>query len=424
MRIIKSWSSEGKKCLDKILNQEICEDRKVYEGTKKIINDVVKNKDKAVFKYCEMFDGVKTNKQNVRVSSHEIKIARTLVSKDFLKALSAAKQNITKFHEKQLRKQYSVGYLKAKYIPIDSVGIYVPGGKAVYPSTLLMTGIPAKIAGVKRIVICTPSQKDLRVNPNVLVSADLVGINEIYKIGGVQAIAAMAYGTETVKPVDKIVGPGNIYVTMAKKIVFGKVGIESLAGPSEILIIADKYANADFIAADLLSQAEHDENASCLLVTDSLILGCKVLKSVDEQKKYLRRKKIIGKSLLKSYIIVVRDFDEAVRICNIKAPEHLQVMVRKPSLIVSKIRNAGSIFIGEYSPVVTGDYIAGVNHVLPTLRGARFSSSLGVDDFVKRVNYVYYSKDALSNVSKDILEWTKVEGLDAHGKSVTVRIKR
>jgi len=429
MRIIKLWDLNDKKYLDKVLEQEIYENRKVYGIAKKIISDVIKNKDEAVFKYSKKFDKVDIDKNSIKVSKEEIVKAKKTVSKDFIHALNIAKQNIIRFHKFQLRKQYSIDskgrfYLKAKYIPLDSVGIYIPGGKAVYPSTVLMAGIPAKIAGVRRIIVCTPPQTDLKVNPYILVAADLVGINEIYKVGGVQSIAAMAYGTESIRPVDKIVGPGNIYVTMAKKIVFGRVGIESLAGPSEVLIIADKYANANFIAADLLSQAEHDENANCLLITDSLILGYKVLKCINEQKKYLKRKEIVEKSLSKGCIIVVKKLEEGIEICNMKAPEHLQVMVEKPFAILSKIKNAGTIFIGRYSPTTVGDYIAGVNHILPTGGSSRFSSSLGVDDFVKRVNYVYYSKDTLNSLSKDILELTKVEGLDAHGNSITIRLSK
>lgn len=427
MKIIRTWHSKEKKYLVNLLNQGAYDNTGALKKTAKIIDDVRKNGDKSVFKYCRIFDKVRINNKNIKVTDLEIKRAKGLVSKEVLKALNLAKNNILKFHKLQLRKEYTIRnketYLKMGYVPIDSVGVYIPGGKAAYPSSLLMNVIPAKIAKVKRIIICTPTAEDGKVNPVVLTAAGITGVNEIYKIGGVQAIAAMAYGTESIKAVDKIVGPGNVYVSMAKKMVFGKVGIESLAGPSEILIIADNSARYDFIAADLLAQAEHDENAKCFLITNSLTLTFKVLKSLNEQKKLIFRKKIVEKSLLKGCIIVVKDLSESVNLCNKIAPEHLQIMVKKPGNLIKQIRNAGAVFIGNYTPVALGDYIAGTNHVLPTGRTARFSSSLGVDDFIKRVSYVSYSKNAIKKVSLKLVNLAEFEGLDAHGRSVAIRFK-
>ena len=309
-------------------------------------------------------------------------------------------------------------------IPIEKAGVYVPGGSASLCSTVLMNVIPAKVAGVKEIILCTPLDKNGQISPYILAAADLLGIKDIYCLGGAQAIAAMAYGTETVPKVDKIVGPGNIYVALAKKIVFGNVGIDSFAGPSEVLIIADSSANPKFVAADLLSQAEHDPDAQSVLITDSLLLARSVEKEINIQKKSLSRKSIINVSLKKNgMMIIVETLDKAITLANLKAPEHLELMIKNPLDMLKKVKNAGAVFLGNYTPESVGDYFAGPNHVLPTGGTARFSSGLSVHDFIKRTNYMSYSRSALEKVNMEISKIAEVEGLTAHANSVKIRKK-
>lgn len=400
--------------------------REDFESTvKKIISDVRANGDSAVKKYTEKFDSIKP--KSIAVSSKEIETAAALAGKDLVKALKESAKRIKAYHDLQKEESW---YISDKGItlghvirPIERVGVYVPGGKAAYPSTVLMNVIPAQVAGVKEIALCVPSP-DGKINPAVAAAVSLLKISEVYAIGGAQAIAAMAYGTETIKRVDKIVGPGNIFVATAKKMVFGDVGIDMIAGPSEILIIADKTANPSFIAADLLGQAEHDEMASSILVTDSEQLAKEVQKELALQLEKLSRKKIAENSITKyGAIILTADIAEAISIANRIAPEHLEVMTKKPEKLLSAIKNAGAIFLGEWTPESLGDYSAGPNHTLPTCGSSRFSSPLGVYDFIKRTSLINASKEGFIAISKTVAEIADNEGLEAHGNSVRVRLK-
>ncbi|MBI4824931.1 MAG: histidinol dehydrogenase [Nitrospirae bacterium] len=398
-----------------------------YESVvKKIINDVRTNGDSAVKKYTEKFDSVKP--RNIAVSSKEIEAAAAMAGKDLVKALKESAKRIKAYHDLQKEESWYIsdkGIMLGHVIrPIERVGVYVPGGKAAYPSTVLMNVIPAQVAGVKEIAVCVPSP-DGKINPAVAAAVSLLKITEVYAIGGAQAIAAMAYGTETIKRVDKIVGPGNIFVATAKKIVFGDVGIDMIAGPSEILIIADKTANPSFIAADLLGQAEHDEMASSILVTDSEQLAKEVQKELALQLEKLSRKKIAESSITKyGAIILTADIAEAVQIANRIAPEHLEIMTKKPEKLLPSIKNAGAIFLGEWTPESLGDYSAGPNHTLPTCGSSRFSSPLGVYDFIKRTSLINASKAGFIAISKTVAEIADSEGLEAHGNSVRVRLKK
>ena len=395
----------------------------------KILDDVRTKGDTAIIEYTQKFDSKFVTSKNFIVTAEEIKNAYKIVDQDFLKAIKLAKKNVMEFHEKQMRNAWMMTKEKGVILGqtvrgLENVGIYVPGGTAAYPSSVIMNAIPAKVAGVKNLVMVTPPLADGSMNPHILVAADIAGVDKIYKVGGAQAIAGLAFGTETISKVDKIVGPGNIYVAMAKRSVYGYVDIDMIAGPSEILIIADEDANEKFIAADLMSQAEHDVLASAMLITTSRELAEKVVKELEIQIKGMSRKDIIKKSLEKyGVILIVENINEAIDLANKIAPEHLEVMLKNPLDYLGEIKNAGSIFLGEYSPEPLGDYIAGPNHVLPTSGTARFFSPLSVDDFIKKSSYIYYTKEALSEVADKVIKLSEVEGLTAHGNSMKVRFE-
>ncbi len=397
------------------------------------VNDIIQNvrekRDEAIFEYTLKFDGATINQDNIRVTEEEIKEAYEQVDPKLLDVIRKALVNIRDYHAKQ--KQYSWFdsdesgiILGQKVTPLKTVGVYVPGGKAVYPSSVLMNVIPAKVAGVSNIIMTTPCGKDGKVYPSTLVAAKEAGVDAIYKVGGAQAIAALAFGTESIPKVDKIVGPGNIYVALAKKAVFGYVSIDSIAGPSEIMVLADETANPRFVAADLLSQAEHDEMASAILVTTSETLAERVSVEVDKFVETLSRKEIIRKSLDNyGYILVADTMQDAIDTVNEIASEHLELVTKNPFETMTKIRNAGAIFIGEYSSEPLGDYFAGPNHVLPTNGTAKFFSPLGVDDFIKKSSIISYSREALEPVYKDIVQFAECEKLTAHANSIRVRFE-
>ncbi len=394
-----------------------------------ILADVKEKGDEAVFDYTKRFDGADINAENIVVTKDEIDEAYSLVDEQLVEVIRKALVNIREYHAKQ--KQYSWfdstpngTILGQKVTPLNRVGVYVPGGKAAYPSSVLMNIIPAKVAGVSQIIMTTPPGKDGRVNPGTLVAANEAGVDVIYKVGGAQAIAAMAYGTDSIRKVDKIVGPGNIYVALAKKAVYGHVSIDSIAGPSEILVIADETANPRYVAADLLSQAEHDEMASAILITTSEELADKVSKEIDGFVAELSRSEIISKSLENyGYILIAKDIDEAVETANEIASEHLEIVTKDPFTVMTKIRNAGAIFLGEYSSEPLGDYFAGPNHVLPTNGTAKFFSPLGVDDFIKKSSIISYSREALEPIHEDIIKFANAERLTAHANSIKVRFE-
>lgn len=401
-----------------------------FEGrVNEIIENVRANRDAAIFDYTKRFDGADINAENILVTEDEIKEAYEKVDEKLLTVIRKALVNIRKYHEKQ--RQYSWFdseesgiILGQKVTALEKVGVYVPGGKAVYPSSVLMNIVPAKVAGVKTIVMTTPPGKDGKVNPATLVAAKEAGVDAIYKVGGAQAIAALAFGTESVPKVDKIVGPGNIYVALAKKAVFGFVSIDSIAGPSEIMVLADETANPRFVAADLLSQAEHVEMASAILVTTSRDLAEQVSKEVEGFVAQLSRKEIIQKSLDNyGYILVAESMDEAIATVNEIASEHLELVTKNPFETMTKIRNAGAIFVGEYSSEPLGDYFAGPNHVLPTNGTAKFFSPLSVDDFIKKSSIISYSREALEPIYKDIVQFAECEQLTAHANSIRVRFE-
>ena len=393
-----------------------------------IIDNVRKNGDKALFEYCEKFD--KANLTSLEVTEEEIEEAFALVEPRFIEVLKQAAKNIEEFHKKQVRNSFVLNETEGvvtgqKVTPIEKVGLYVPGGTAAYPSTVLMDSIPAKIAGCDYICITTPPCVDGKVNPVILAAAKIAGVDKIFKVGGAQAVAALAYGTETVKKVDKIVGPGNAFVAEAKRQVFGRVSIDMIAGPSEILVIADGKSDPAFVAADLLSQAEHDKNASAVLVTDSEELAEKVANEIENQLKLLSREEIARVSVDNNGKIIVADnLEDVFAVANEIAPEHLELCVDNPFDYLDKIKNAGSIFMGRYCPEALGDYFAGPNHTLPTSGTARFSSPLSVDDFVKKSQFVYYSKNALDKVAEDVAFFAKKEGLTAHAKSASIRSEK
>lgn len=394
-----------------------------------ILADVKEKGDEAVFDYTKRFDGADINAGNIVVTKDEIDEAYSLVDEQLVEVIRKALVNIREYHAKQ--KQYSWfdstpngTILGQKVTPLNRVGVYVPGGKAAYPSSVLMNIIPAKVAGVSQIIMTTPPGKDGRVNPGTLVAANEAGVDVIYKVGGAQAIAAMAYGTGSIRKVDKIVGPGNIYVALAKKAVYGHVSIDSIAGPSEILVIADETANPRYVAADLLSQAEHDEMASSILITTSEELADKVSKEIDGFVAELSRSEIISKSLENyGYILIAKDIDEAVETANEIASEHLEIVTKDPFTVMTRIRNAGAIFLGEYSSEPLGDYFAGPNHVLPTNGTAKFFSPLGVDDFIKKSSIISYSREALEPIHEDIIKFANAERLTAHANSIKVRFE-
>ena len=393
-----------------------------------IIDNVKKNKDKALFEYCKKFD--KANLSSLVVSEEEINEALSSVEPEFLEILQRAAENIKKFHEKQKRNSFIINDEKGviigqKIIPVDRAGLYVPGGTAAYPSTVLMDSIPAKLAGVREVVIVTPPNSEGKINPVILAAASVAGVDRIFKVGGAQAIAALAYGTETIPKVDKIVGPGNAFVAEAKKQVFGKVSIDMIAGPSEILIVADSKTDPAYAAADLLSQAEHDKLASAVLVTDSEDLAAAVSAELERQIPLLERAEIARASIDDNGKIIVADtLEKAIEIANEIAPEHLELCVDEPFDYLDSIRHAGSIFMGRNCPEALGDYFAGPNHTLPTSGTAKFSSPLSVDDFVKKTQYTYYTKEALSKVAADVAFFANKEGLTAHARSAVIRTEK
>lgn len=421
--------SEVDKKVGQITSQQVFFDRKKEEQVRTIIDDVRNGGDAAVIKYTKKFDGVTMKADELKVAPKEINDAYKAVGDDYLKALKAAIKNITSYHKRQKADEWFETLpddviLGMRNVPIDSIGVYVPGGTAVYPSSVLMNVIPARVAGVKEIIMVTPPAKGGKCNPHVLVAAAEVGVGNIIKAGGCQAIAALAFGTETIPKVDKIVGPGNIYVTLAKKMVYGQVGIDKLAGPSDIVIIADEDSEPEFIAADMLSQAEHDPDSMAILISNSMPVAKKVLHEISKQIKKLKRGKIARASMDRNgCIFVVDTLKKAVEISNRIAPEHLEILSSPPQNLLEKIRNAGAVFLGPHSPVVVGDYLAGPNHVLPTAGSARFSSPLSVYDFIKKQSIVGYTKPALRAMLADIKIFAEVEGLDAHARSAEIRFK-
>ena len=401
-----------------------------YEASvQSILNEVKEKKDEAVFAFTRKFDGAEISADNILVTEAEIEEAYQEVDASLLDVIRKARNNIENFHAKQRQNSWFDSkpdgtILGQKVTPLQRVGVYVPGGKAVYPSSVLMNVMPAKVAGVDEIIMVTPPGKEGKISPNTLVAAKEAGVDKIYKVGGAQAIGALAYGTESIPKVDKIVGPGNIYVALAKKAVYGHVSIDSIAGPSEILVIADETANPRYVAADLLSQAEHDELASAILVTTSEELAKAVSNEVDGFLKVLSRSEIIAKSLDNyGYILIADTMDDVIDVANEIASEHLEIQTKNPFEVMTKIRNTGAIFIGEYASEPLGDYFAGPNHILPTNGTAKFFSPLSVDDFVKKSSIISYSKDALSRVHKDIEAFAKAEQLTAHANSVHVRFE-
>ena len=401
-----------------------------YESTvNEIINNIRTNGDKALFDYILKFDKCSITSESVRITKEEIEEAYKSLDSEFVEVMKRSAANIRAFHEKQKRNTWietidDGSIFGQRILPIEISGVYVPGGKAAYPSSVLMNVIPAKVAGVERIVMCTPPGRDGKVNPATLVAADIAGVTEGYKVGGAQAIAAMAFGTESVPKVDKITGPGNIFVALAKKACFGHVSIDSIAGPSEILVLADESANPRYVAADLLSQAEHDEMASAILVTTSEDVAKKVSDEIEGFLKTLERAEIIRKSLENyGYIFIADSLDDAIDAANAVASEHLEIITKNPFEVMTRIKNAGAIFLGDYSSEPLGDYYAGPNHILPTNRTARFFSPLSVDDFIKKTSIISYSQEALSKVHEDIELFAKQEGLTAHANSITVRFE-
>src|SRR5512142_590523 len=429
MKIIDSREKDIAAELKRIVNRGETATEEVAAAVKEVVERVRKEGDPAVIEYTEKFDKVKLTLKDIRVTPEEIKAAYANVDAKKVEALKLAAQNIRAFHEKLTTTSWvneeADGVILGQIArPIRSVGVYVPGGKACYPSTVLMNVIPAKVAGVEQLIMCTPATGGA-LNPYILVAADIAGVTEIYRIGGAQAVAAMAYGTATVPKVDKIVGPGNIYVATAKRHVFGQVDIDMIAGPSEILVIADQTANPTFVASDLLSQAEHDELASALLVTTSPEFAEKVDAEVERQLANLTRKEIARKALDRfGAIVLTASLKEAADVSNSIAPEHLELAVEKPFELLALIRNAGAIFLGHYTPESVGDYVAGPNHVLPTGGTARFFSPLSTDSFMKKSSLLFYTKEGLDKVGEAVMQIADVEGLEAHGNTIKVRMAR
>lgn len=429
MRIIQLDEQSRQNILADLLKRDPNNYTNYEAAVQAIVDDVRTRKDEAVFAYTKKFDGADISPSNIRVTEDEIREALSLVDPELLTVMKKAMKNIREYHEKQKRYSWFDSkpdgtILGQKVTPLSSVGVYVPGGKAAYPSSVLMNIIPAEVAGVPKIVMVTPPGKDGKVNPVTLTAAHLAGATEVYKVGGAQAVAALAFGTESIPRVNKIVGPGNIFVALAKKAVYGHVSIDSIAGPSEILVLADDSANPRFVAADLLSQAEHDELASAILVTTSRELAEQVSKEVDTFVQSLSRKDILEKSLENyGYILVADTMEDAVATANEIASEHLEIVTRNPFEVMTKIQNAGAIFLGEYSSEPLGDYFAGPNHVLPTNGTAKFFSPLSVDDYIKKSSIIYYSKEALEPIHKDIETFAEAEHLTAHANSIRVRFE-
>lgn len=429
MRIVKLDEQSRANILADLLKRDP-NNYSAYEGTvQEIVDDVRARGDEALFEYTKKFDGAELSADNIRVTQAEIQEALSQVDPNLLAVMKKSMKNIREYHEKQKRYSWfdskpNGTILGQKVSALSSVGVYVPGGKAAYPSSVLMNIIPAEVAGVEKIVMVTPPGKDGKVNPVTLIAAHLAGATEVYKVGGAQAIAALAFGTKSIPRVNKIVGPGNIFVALAKKAVYGHVSIDSIAGPSEILVLADETANPRYVAADLLSQAEHDELASAILVTTSMELAEKVSAEAEAFVQQLSRKAILEKSLENyGYILVADSMEDAIETANAIASEHLEIVTKNPFEVMTKIQNAGAIFMGEYSSEPLGDYFAGPNHVLPTNGTAKFFSPLGVDDFIKKSSIIYYSREALEAVHTDIESFAEAEHLTAHANSIRVRFE-
>lgn len=428
MRILNLNKENTNNLLENLLKRSPTSYDSYEKDVKAIIDNVKENGDKALFDYTLRFDKASINQDNIIVTKEELEEAYNKVDDKLIKVIRKALVNIKSFHEKQLQNSWFDSndgiILGQKVTPLDKVGVYVPGGKAVYPSSVLMNVVPAKVAGVNTIYMTTPPDKDGKICANTLVAAHEAGVDVIYKAGGAQAVAALAFGTESITKVDKIVGPGNIYVALAKKAVFGHVSIDSIAGPSEILVLADETANPRYVAADLLSQAEHDELASAILITNSKDLAQNVSKEIDAFLEVLSRRDIISKSLENyGYILVADNMDDAISAVNEIASEHLELVVKDPFNTMTKIKNAGAIFLGEYSSEPLGDYFAGPNHVLPTNGTAKFFSALSVDDFIKKSSIISYSREALEAIHNDIESFAECEGLTAHANSIKVRFE-
>ncbi|MEI3431980.1 MAG: histidinol dehydrogenase [Blautia sp.] len=429
MRTVRLTKESTKDILENLLKRSPNNYGKFEAAVADILANVKEKGDEALFSYTKEFDKVEVTADTIRVTEAEIQEAYEAVDASLLEVIRKALVNIRSYHEKQRQNSWFTStengtMLGQKVTPLNRVGVYVPGGKAVYPSSVLMNIVPAKVAGVPHIVMTTPPGKDGKVNPSTLVAAKEAGADEIYKVGGAQAIGALAYGTASIPKVDKIVGPGNIFVALAKKAVYGHVSIDSIAGPSEILVLADETANPHYVAADLLSQAEHDEMASAILITTSTELAQNVEKEIDGYLKVLSRKEIIEKSLENfGYILIAEDMDEAIDAANEIASEHMEIVTKNAFEVMMKVRNAGAIFIGEYSSEPLGDYFAGPNHVLPTNGTAKFFSALSVDDFIKKSSIVYYSRSALKEIHKDIIQFATSEQLTAHANSIAVRFE-
>ena len=429
MRIVQLNEDSLKDLLAGLLKRDPNNYIEYTSQVQEIVDGVKERGDEALFAYTEKFDGAKVSADNIRVTEEEIEAAMAQVPEELLAVMKTSMENIRRYHEKQKRNSWFDArpdgtILGQKMTPLDSVGVYVPGGKAAYPSSVLMNIIPAQVAGVERIVMVTPPGKDGSVNPVTLTAAHLAGATEVYRAGGAQAVAALAFGTVSIPRVRKIVGPGNIFVALAKKAVYGHVSIDSIAGPSEILVIADEKANPRYVAADLLSQAEHDQLASAILVTPSMELAKEVSRQAQEMTECLSRRDIIQASLDNyGYILVVENMKEAIQAANEIAPEHLEILTDNPFEVMTKIRNAGAIFMGPYSSEPLGDYFAGPNHVLPTNGTAKFFSPLNVDDFVKKSSIIYYSREALKEASQDIETFAKAEQLTAHANSIRTRFE-
>ena len=429
MRTVTLTKETTKDILENLLKRSPNQYGSYETAVREILAKIQEEGDGALFAYTKKFDRAEITEQNVRVTDEEIREAYETVDPALVDVIRKSLVNIRNYHEKQKQNSWFTSsedgtMLGQKVTPLEKVGVYVPGGKAVYPSSVLMNIVPAKVAGVDRIIMTTPPGPDGKVNPSTLVAANEAGADEIYKAGGAQAIGALAYGTQSIPKIDKIVGPGNIFVALAKKAVYGHVSIDSIAGPSEILVLADDSANPRFVAADLLSQAEHDELASAILITTSRELAEKVSCEVDEFVKRLSRKEIIQKSLDQfGYILLAETMDQAVEAANAIASEHMEIVTRNPFEVMMKVRNAGAIFIGEYSSEPLGDYFAGPNHVLPTNGTAKFFSPLSVDDFIKKSSIVYYSREALKKIHKDVEQFAASEQLTAHANSIAVRFE-
>ncbi|MBW1971858.1 MAG: histidinol dehydrogenase [Deltaproteobacteria bacterium] len=428
MRIFNFYDQKFKKEISEIINRKHKIPEEVKEKVEEILAEVYKKGNRAISHYTKVFDGISLATTDFEISRKRWPHIISSIDNSIIQSFEKAAERIRRFHEHQKEKGFidtEQGIITGQFLkPLERVGIYVPGGKAIYPSTVLMNAIPAKVAGVKEIIMVTPPRAK-GIDPCLILAASISGVNRLFQIGGVQAIAALAYGTATIPKVDKIVGPGNIYVAAAKEAVFGEVDIDSIAGPTEILIISDDKSDPDFVAVDLISQAEHDEDAYPWLITTSSSFAKDVVNSVEKHLKGSKRKSIV-KSSLKNHgmVVIVPDISTAIELANEIAPEHLELLVDEPFLYIDSIKNAGTIFIGQYTPEAIGDYIAGANHVLPTSGTARFFSPLGVYDFVKRVNFIYFSKDALKQDGEDVIRMATIEKLDGHAKAISERIKK